>query len=138
MKHPFKSAAILLQSDPQHADDQRKVVQRSRPPTKRDMRTMQSNREHATHPLTLQSRTHSDISGHLMLLWGHNSFASSRSSLGTILECRCLTANSGNLNRQEERRRRFSIRIRGVSRLLQIIISEAAHLIWVLRCERVI
>ena len=28
--------------------------------------------------------------------------------------------------------------LRGASRLLQITISEAAHLIWVLRCERVI
>ena len=27
---------------------------------------------------------------------------------------------------------------RGATRLLQILISEAAHLIWVLRCERVI
>jgi hypothetical protein len=27
---------------------------------------------------------------------------------------------------------------RGAKRLLQILISEAAHLIWVLRCERVI
>ena len=28
--------------------------------------------------------------------------------------------------------------IRGATRLLQILISEAAHLIWVLRCERAI
>ena len=27
---------------------------------------------------------------------------------------------------------------KGATRLLQILISEAAHLIWVLRCERVI
>ncbi|KAF8490807.1 hypothetical protein F5888DRAFT_1950880, partial [Russula emetica] len=27
---------------------------------------------------------------------------------------------------------------RGAKRLLQILLSEAAHLIWVLRCERVI
>lgn len=31
-----------------------------------------------------------------------------------------------------------NLRKRGVSRLLQIMISEAVHLIWVLRCERVI
>lgn len=30
------------------------------------------------------------------------------------------------------------IRTRGASRLLQILISEASHLVWVLRCERVI
>jgi hypothetical protein len=38
----------------------------------------------------------------------------------------------------EQRNRAQQTENRGANRLLQILISEAAHLIWVLRCERVV
>ncbi len=45
-------------------------------------------------------------------------------------------ANQG--QRQEELRTQGHSNHRGASRLLQILIAKSMHLIWVLRCERVI
>ncbi|KAH9038651.1 hypothetical protein EDB83DRAFT_2228483 [Lactarius deliciosus] len=69
-------------------------------------------------------------------------------NLGIILGIGCLSYSppipeqrrNGPNNIHEIRRRaqKAAEMRKGVSRLLQILISEAAHLIWVLRCERVI
>ena len=57
-------------------------------------------------------------------------------NLGTILGSGCLESTGrGNIQRDHDT---APPNLRGASRLLQIIVSEAAHLIWVLRCERVI
>ncbi len=59
-------------------------------------------------------------------------------TIGLILGCGCIGKSEGNGrenpngNRPRERGRK------GAARLATILISEAAHLIWVLRCERVI
>jgi hypothetical protein len=72
-------------------------------------------------------------------LWDHDKYRWLNIDLGTILGCGNLTATP---HIAAEERREGQLRIptgkRGASRLLQILISEAAHLIWVLRCERVI
>lgn len=52
-------------------------------------------------------------------LWPHEDLPWPELSLGIILGCGCL-------------------RNKAATRLLQVTISETAHLIWVLRCERVI
>jgi hypothetical protein len=60
-------------------------------------------------------------------------------NLGTILGIGCLSnpreENAGNRAGQAPHP---TPKERASTRLLQIILSEAAHLIWVLRCERVI
>ena len=57
-------------------------------------------------------------------------------NLGMILGC-------GSINLQTRRRQRSTDRavgkiLQGPTRLLQILLSESAYLIWVMRCERVI
>ena len=55
------------------------------------------------------------------------------------LGCGCLTTKDDSQNELDQcGASRPSLRQRGATRLLQITISEATHLIWVLRCERVI
>jgi ribonuclease HI len=71
-------------------------------------------------------------------LWPYNEVQWPDLNLGTILGCGCLVAKLDEPDRQNGRGRGTSNRQRGASRLLQILVSEAAHLIWVLRCERVI
>ena len=70
-------------------------------------------------------------------LWPHENLKWPDITFGTILGSACITAqedpqherDGSEWNRNDQR---------GATRLLQITISEAAHLIWVLRCERVI
>jgi hypothetical protein len=69
--------------------------------------------------------------------WPHEGVQWPVLSIGTILGCVCLEAEGGNKNRRNGREWTGDDQ-RGVTRLLQILISEAAHLIWVLCCERVI
>ena len=72
-------------------------------------------------------------------LWPHDDIQWPALNMGTILGCGCLTTK--NVARNEPDHRGItspSLSRRGATRLLQITISEAAHLIWVLRCERVI
>ena len=70
-------------------------------------------------------------------LWPHRNIPWPEITLGTILGC-------GSINLQSDRprghhpRRQKKTTHRGPTRLLQILISESAYLIWVLRCERVI
>ncbi|KAH9071067.1 hypothetical protein EDB83DRAFT_2221492 [Lactarius deliciosus] len=65
-------------------------------------------------------------------------------NLGLILGVGCLSydppisAQQGNAPLDNERARQKKDEKKGASRLLQILVSEAAHLIWVTRCERVI
>jgi len=56
-------------------------------------------------------------------------------SIGIILGCGSLSPPNQN-GQQGDRRERTNQQ--GQTRLLQILISEAAHLIWVLRCEQVL
>ena len=71
-------------------------------------------------------------------LWPYNDIQWLEINLGTILGCGCLKTRDENQDEGNNQSNGPSIRQRGATRLLQIIISEAAHLIWVLRCERVI
>jgi hypothetical protein len=57
--------------------------------------------------------------------------------LGTILGCGSITLYAENRQRHARDRNESDI-LKGPTRLLQIILSESAHLIWVLRCERAI
>jgi hypothetical protein len=59
-----------------------------------------------------------------------------RITLGLILGCGCI--NKSNNERREAGNRQKHWKQKGASRLATILISEAAHLIWVLCCERVI
>ena len=68
--------------------------------------------------------------------WPHTHLPWPVISLGTILGCGCLTppqpAPPNNNTPQPKRN------YQGALRLLRILISESAYLIWVLRCERAI
>ena len=69
-------------------------------------------------------------------MWPHNLDKWPGISLGIILGSGCLVtkedAQEGNDNRDNSKKKS------SMDRLLQILISEATHLIWVLRCKRVI
>lgn len=72
-------------------------------------------------------------------LWPHNHIQWPELNLGTILGCGSLITKTESRNEPNQRRAiGQSMKHRGETRLLQITISEATHLIWVLRCERVI
>ena len=71
-------------------------------------------------------------------LWPYNNIKWPEISLGTIFGCGCITTKEENRAERNTRRRGSTLKQRGATRLLQITILEAAHLIWVLRCERVI
>jgi hypothetical protein len=64
--------------------------------------------------------------------WPHDHIGWPEISLGTILGCGTITAPSQNDDTEHSRT------ARGPTRLLHILISESAYLIWVLRCERAI
>jgi ribonuclease HI len=70
--------------------------------------------------------------------WPHRDIPWPEINLGTILGCGCLSAQQTRDTQENDRDRRPNALLRGATRLLQILISESAHLIWVLRCERVI
>lgn len=68
--------------------------------------------------------------------WNHEQYKWPEISLGTILGCGNLSAKTHTECPPEQRQ--TTTNQRGATRLLQILISEAAHLTWVMRCERVI
>ena len=69
-------------------------------------------------------------------IWPYQNIPWPDISIGTILGCGCLSANKPvTQNEQQDRNRTH---LQGATRLLQILISESAFLIWALRCERVI
>ena len=70
-------------------------------------------------------------------LWPHRNIAWPQITLGTILGCGSITLQL-NRPRRNNQRQQHKTTLQGPSRLLQIILSESAYLIWVLRCERVI
>ena len=73
-------------------------------------------------------------------LWPHNNPPWPNISFGLILGCGSITPPSRSPPREgtnDNDRRNISL-TRGTVRLLQILITEAAHLIWAIRCERVI
>ena len=82
------------------------------------------------------------IWNHARNLWPHPNTPLPEISMGTILGIGCIRAHTNeqaerapNQGNEQNHRQRHSA---GKTRLLQIIISELAYLIWVLRCERVI
>ena len=68
--------------------------------------------------------------------WDHERYKWPTISLGIVLGCGNLSAEP-QAGRPPEQRQ-ITTNQRGATRLLQILVSEAAHLIWVLRCKRVI
>jgi hypothetical protein len=70
--------------------------------------------------------------------WPHESTPLPEISFGIVLGCGSLTPpeTQTGINREVASQQRKTNH--GVIRLLQILISESAHLIWVLQCERVI
>jgi ribonuclease HI/exonuclease III len=63
--------------------------------------------------------------------WPHEDIPPPELSIGIILGCGSVKAPRAAQNQGPNRSK-------GPTRLLQILVSESAHLIWVLRCERVI
>ena len=70
---------------------------------------------------------------HALDLWPYEDLRWPEISLGIVLGCGSVTPPVPQVPNQQRPPKH-----RGSVRLLQILISEAAHLIWVLRCERVI
>ena len=70
--------------------------------------------------------------------WDNSTYQWPRISLGIALGCRNLKAIPHQQNKTPDEPQVVLTTKRGATRLLQILISEATHLIWVLRCERVI
>ena len=78
-------------------------------------------------------------------IWPHEQSAWPEINVGTILGCGILSPPTNNQrdpnereNERENERGNAPKQIQGKTQLLQILISESAHLIWALRCERVI
>jgi hypothetical protein len=69
-------------------------------------------------------------------LWPHENTPWPQISIGLLLGCGSITI-PGQPEHDDENDQRHPNQ-KGVVRLLQILLSEAAHLIWVIRCERVI
>jgi len=69
--------------------------------------------------------------------WPHRNIPWPEINLGTILGCGCINMRPIRPTRNNQRRNK-RITHRGPTRLFQILLSESAYLIWVLRCERVI
>ena len=70
-------------------------------------------------------------------LWPHRNIPWPEITLGTVLGCGNITLQPERPGRHNQRRQRKTTH-RVPTRLFQIILSESAYLIWVLRCERVI
>ena len=72
-------------------------------------------------------------------LWPHAEDTWPRISFGTIIGCNMLTVDTLQERRDEAgQTQRTKQRDPGATRLLKILISESAHLIWTLRCDRTI
>jgi hypothetical protein len=67
-------------------------------------------------------------------LWPHSKQRWPEISLGTILGVGCMEVKKSAVTQNNDN----SSTDRGASRLLHILVSESAHLIWVLHCDRVI
>jgi hypothetical protein len=71
-------------------------------------------------------------------LWPHDDQSWPEIDLGIILGCGSISSMPQRPLNQEIDNARPQSKLRGPIRLLQITITETAHLIWALRCERVI
>jgi ribonuclease HI len=70
--------------------------------------------------------------------WPHRDDQWPAISMGLILGIGSLNATNHDRPQDQHERNPRSPASQGKTRLLQILISESAHLIWVLRCERII
>ena len=70
--------------------------------------------------------------------WNNEEYRWPEISLGTILGCGNLITQKCEGQRGQQHQCQTTVDEKGATRLLQILISEAAHLTWVMRCERVI
>jgi len=70
--------------------------------------------------------------------WPQNKHKWPEPNLGTILGCGSLTAQPAIAPQGNPAQPPKNNHTQGASRLLRILISESAYLIWVLRCKRVI
>jgi hypothetical protein len=87
------------------------------------------------HILTLCENRESTIIWNLARnTWPHARYPWPEIDLGTILGTGCLKVKHAEDQQQPQNHPTD----KGATRLLHILISESAHLIWVLRCERVI
>ena len=73
-------------------------------------------------------------------IWPNETYEWPNISLGLILGCGSIMAPRENAHPNEHQREqdRRTHHARGPTHLMQTIITEVAHLIWVLRCKRVI
>ena len=71
-------------------------------------------------------------------LWPHNNIPWPEITLGTILGCGCLNLQSERPMRNDNQQRTQKTTLQGPTRLMQILISESAYLIWLMRGERAI
>jgi len=69
--------------------------------------------------------------------WLHRNIPWPEIDLGTILGCGGINMRPVRPTRNNQRRRK-KVTHHGPTQLFQILLSELAYLIWVLRCERVI
>ena len=69
------------------------------------------------------------------LIWSHEHIPLPKVSFGIILGCRAISPPCPPTNDEAAMPLKKN---QGARRLMQILISEAAHLIWVLQCEQVI
>lgn len=70
--------------------------------------------------------------------WNNKEYWWPEISLGTILGCRNLIANKHEGQKGQQHPHQIMVNEKGATRLLQILISEATHLTWVMRCKRLI
>ncbi|KAH9178023.1 hypothetical protein EDB89DRAFT_1844183, partial [Lactarius sanguifluus] len=70
--------------------------------------------------------------------WPHTQDNWPHIDLGTILGCGSLAIAAPEARNQQDQAEQNRPNLSGPNRLLHILISESAHLIWVLRCERAI
>ena len=70
-------------------------------------------------------------------LWPHRTIPWPEVTLGTILGCSSISLKSDRQGRNDQRQPHKKT-YPGATWLFQILLSELAYLIWVLRCERVI
>ena len=71
-------------------------------------------------------------------LWPHTEIPWPEISLGIILGCGVITLADAQNDNIPANHQRILIPKRAVARLMRILILELAHLIWALRCERVV
>ena len=70
--------------------------------------------------------------------WPHHDMQWPEINIGLIIGIGCLNTPVNNDPQEQVENLRTLTARKGSTRLLQILISESAHLIWVLRCERII